>query len=175
MHFICDWTSRPPTDTSSPTASLSWCTPAVENSALVGLVCSKVIYDLDCGYLPAHPFPCQPQKQTGSSSHPSWHSLCISEQEVLPLDGSQLSQLAGQSSSLGSSLGLLPGLSYLQRFLPEARPEGFLIPTSEWDFLVWLFTRGGNIALGSLSYFYVNSIVCVDVPPGRYRYTLGTE
>lgn len=32
--------------------------------------CSKVIYDLDCGYLPAHPFPLPAAEAAGELSSP---------------------------------------------------------------------------------------------------------
>lgn len=45
--------------------------PQVAVSAeLVVFLCSKVIYDLDCGYLPAHPFPLPAAEAAGELFSP---------------------------------------------------------------------------------------------------------
>jgi len=111
----------------------------------------------------------QLQKQPGSFSHHSQHLLSISEQENYPWRAPSSPSWLGRAPVWDPVWDCIQGYLICRGFLPEARPEGFLVLTSEWDF----FTREGYLALGSLSCFHVNnSVVCVDVPPGSYRYTL---
>lgn len=116
-------------------------------------------------------FTLSPKPAAESARELFWHLLCIWQREVLSMGSPQPSQLAGQSSSLG----WLPGLSYLWRFFSLRTGLKGYRSRESGIFLVWLFTRGGCGTLGSLSWFHVNnSVVCVDVPPGCCRYALGT-
>lgn len=109
MCFTWDWTSRTPTATSSPATHLSWCIPAVECLVLVwhSLQCLlrqglhfivKVTQDLECGHLPAHPFPPPPAEAARELFSPFlMHPRCLrtggttpAQLPVLPVSWAEL-------------------------------------------------------------------------------------
>lgn len=146
MHFTWNWTSRLPADTSSPATHLSWCIPAVEISALLShrLQCllSWWIYSVVRLFMtwpvatsPLTLFPCQLQKQSGSSSHPSWHLLHISQWEVLPRTAPRSLCWLGTAPVWDPVWDCCQAYLICRGFLPEARPKEFSVLISEWDFL----------------------------------------
>ena len=103
----------------------------------VVLLRSNVIYDLDCGYLPAHPFPPPAAEAAGELFSPLLTlalylrvgGITPGWLPVLPVGWAEL--------QLGIQFGIAARLILsAEVFLPEARPEGFSVLTSEWDFSV---------------------------------------
>lgn len=100
------------------------------------LLCSKVIYDLDCGYLPAHPFPLPAAEAARELFSPLLTlALCLRVGGITP---GRLPALPVGWAELqfGIQFGTAARLIFFADVLPEARPEGFSVLMSEWDFLV---------------------------------------
>lgn len=99
------------------------------------LLRSKVIYDLDRGYLPAHPFP-QPAAKAARELFSPLLTLALYLRAggitpgwlpALPVGWAEL--------QFGIQFGIAARLILsAEVFLPEARPEGFSVLTSEGDF-----------------------------------------